>query len=261
VLRIWRCSSSDYINNWDKLFESPFKSDVYFFSTRLHLDQKWGTPNPISIRDREFGATRLRAFGVYNFRIVDPKAFHLHVSGTCERYTVSDLAGQLRSTIVGAITDLFAESAVPFLDLAANQDELAVALRAKLAPSFQSLGLELAGFVIENLSLPEALQQVLDQRIGASMAGDLDRYTKFQVASHVGTAASNEGGLAGIGAGLATALVMGNTMTEALGDPARSARAERDVIQLLERLHDLKQKGVVTEDEFKAKKAELLGNL
>jgi membrane protease subunit (stomatin/prohibitin family) len=250
-----------YLNNWDKLFESPFKSDVYFFSTRLRLDQKWGTPNPISIRDREFGAIRLRAFGIYSFRIVDPKAFHLQVSGTRERYTIDELSGQLRTTIVGAITDLFAESAVPFLDLAANQDELAAQLRAKVVASFHALGLELAHFVIENLSLPDELQKVLDQRIGVSMAGDLERYTKFQAASHIGTAAANEGGLAGIGAGLATGLAMGKTMSEALDAPVRSARAERDVVQLLERLHDLKQKGVVTEDEFNAKKAELLGNL
>src|SRR5438874_8154239 len=105
-----------YLKNWDKLFESPFKSDVYFFSTRLQLNRKWGTPNPITIRDKEFGAVRLRAFGIYTYQISDPKAFHKTISGTRPVYTVDDLDEQLRNTIVSSITDMFAESAVPFLD-------------------------------------------------------------------------------------------------------------------------------------------------
>jgi hypothetical protein len=129
------------LRNWDKLFQSPFKSDVYFFSTRLKVDQKWGTPNAITIRDKEFGAVRLRAFGIYSYRIVDAKAFHVNVSGTRERYGVDELSGQLRSTIVGAITDLFAESQIPFLDMAANQDEFANQLRAKAGGGFKAIGL------------------------------------------------------------------------------------------------------------------------
>src|SRR6516225_6991031 len=101
-----------YLQNWDKLFESPFKSDVYFFSTRLKLDRKWGTPQPITIRDKDFGMVRMRAFGLYSYRIVDPKAFHTEVSGTREHYTVDDLDGQLRGTIIGAMTDLFGSSGV-----------------------------------------------------------------------------------------------------------------------------------------------------
>ncbi|MGB8437580.1 MAG: SPFH domain-containing protein, partial [Burkholderiales bacterium] len=176
-----------YLKNWDKLFESPFKSDVYFYSTRLQVDQKWGTPNPITFRDKEFGAVRLRAFGIYTYRIVDPKAFYLNVSGTRERYMGDDLSGQLRNTIVGSMTDLFAESGIPFLDLAANQDELAAKLREKLADNFKALGLELSGFVVENVSLPEDLQKILDQRIGMNMVGDMARYTQFQVASSIPT--------------------------------------------------------------------------
>ena len=258
------------LRNWDKLFQSPFKSDVYFFSTRLKVDQKWGTPNAITIRDKEFGAVRLRAFGIYSYRIVDPKSFHVNVSGTRERYTVDDLAGQLRSTIVGAITDLFGESQIPFLDMAANQDEFAAQLRAKAADGFKAMGLELASFVVENLSLPEELQKILDQRIGMGMVGDMQRYTQFQVANSIPAAAANPGGLAGIGAGLATGVAMGQAMTQAIGQaiqpagaaPAAAAPAKpEDVTQLLEKLHDLKTKGVLTEDEFNAKKAELLKRL
>jgi membrane protease subunit (stomatin/prohibitin family) len=259
-----------HLRNWDKLFQSPFKSDVYFFSTRLKVDQKWGTPNAITIRDKEFGAVRLRAFGIYSYRIVDPKAFHVNVSGTRERYGVDELSGQLRSTIVGAITDLFAESQIPFLDMAANQDEFANQLRAKAGDSFKAIGLELASFVVENLSLPEELQKILDQRIGMGMIGDMQRYTQFQVANSIPAAAANPGGLAGIGAGLATGVAMGQAMTQAIGQaiqpagapPAAAAPAKPgDVTQLLEKLHDLKTKGVLTEDEFNAKKAELLKRL
>jgi membrane protease subunit (stomatin/prohibitin family) len=218
------------LRNWDKLFQSPFKSEVYFFSTRLKVDQKWGTPNAITIRDKEFGAVRLRAFGIYSYRIIDPKAFHVNVSGTRERYGIDELSGQLRSTIVGAITDLFAESQIPFLDMAANQDEFAAQLRAKAGDGFKAIGLELASFVVENLSLPEELQKILDQRIGMGMIGDMQRYTQFQVANSIPAAAANPGGLAGIGAGLATGVAMGQAMTQAIGQAIqrrRDARARR----------------------------------
>jgi len=263
-----------YLKNWDKLFESPFKSDVYFFSTRLQVDQKWGTPNPITFRDKEFGAVRLRAFGIYTYRIVDPKAFYLNVSGTRERYVGDDLSGQLRNTIVGSMTDLFAESGIPFLDLAANQDELAAKLREKLADNFKALGLELSGFVVENVSLPEDLQKILDQRIGMNMVGDMARYTQFQVASSIPTAAANEGGVAGAGAGLGAGLAMGQVMAQSLGQTmqnsggaqggasgAEKKESAQDVMQLLEKLHDLKTKGVLSEDEFNTKKADLLKKL
>jgi len=263
-----------YLKNWDKLFESPFKSDVYFYSTRLQVDQKWGTPNPITFRDKEFGAVRLRAFGIYTYRIVDPKAFYLNVSGTRERYVGDDLSGQLRNTIVGSMTDLFAESGIPFLDLAANQDELAAKLREKLADNFKALGLELSGFVVENVSLPEDLQKILDQRIGMNMVGDMARYTQFQVASSIPTAAANEGGVAGAGAGLGAGLAMGQAMAQSLGQTmqnsggaqggasgAEKKESAQDVMQLLEKLHDLKTKGVLSEDEFNTKKADLLKKL
>jgi len=129
--------------NWDKLFESPFKSDVYFFSTRLRLNQKWGTSNPITLRDREFGAVRLRAFGIYTFRIAAPHVFYQKVSGSRDTYTVGDVEGQLRNSVVAVLTDHFAESSIPFLDMAANQVELGAAVADKLRPMFADLGLAL----------------------------------------------------------------------------------------------------------------------
>src|SRR6266478_6119744 len=141
--------------NWDKLFQSPFKSDVYFFSTRQQLNQKWGTPNPITFRDKEFGAVRMRAFGIYSYHIADAKTFYQKVSGTRDAYTVPEIEGQLRNTIIGRMTDTIAESTVPFLDMAANQMEFSQKISDFLAPSFAALGLSLDSLVVENLSLPD----------------------------------------------------------------------------------------------------------
>ena len=146
-----------YLKNWDKLFESPFKSDVYFFSTRQQTDQRWGTPQPITIRDKDFGAVRLRAFGNYAYSIVDPRAFHTKISGTREAYTVAELDGQLRGVFLQHISDAIAESGIPFLDLAANQIEFANALSKELTPAFAELGLRLDLVTVQNLSLPEEL--------------------------------------------------------------------------------------------------------
>jgi membrane protease subunit (stomatin/prohibitin family) len=160
-----------YLKNWDKLFESPFKSDVYFFSMRQQVDRRWGTPQPITIRDKEFGAVRLRAFGNYTYRIADPKVFHTSISGTRDIYTVGDLDGLLRGMFLQHISDAIAESKIPFLDLAANQIEFAAALATELLAPFAAIGLKLEAVTVQNLSLPEELQKVMDQRIGMGMVG------------------------------------------------------------------------------------------
>ncbi|HEY4365329.1 MAG TPA: SPFH domain-containing protein [Bryobacteraceae bacterium] len=203
--------------NWDKAFQNPFKSDVYFFSTRLKTDQRWGTATPITIRDKEFGAIRIRGYGIYSWHIDNPRQFHTKVSGTREMYKVLDLEGQLRNTIVSRMTGAFAESGVPFLDMAANQTELAAHIAEGLKPMFADLGLALDSFVVENLSLPEELQKMLDTRVGMNMLGDMNRYTQFQVANSMPIAAANQGGgVAGIGVGLGAGMVMGNQMMNAM---------------------------------------------
>src|ERR1700752_4632076 len=203
--------------NWDKAFKSPFKSDVYFFSTRLQTNQHWGTPNPITIRDKEFGAVRIRAFGIYTYRIADAKVFYSKVGGTRDVYAVADLEGQLRNTIIGRMTDTFANSQLPFLDMAANQVALSDKIAEQLKPSFTQLGLSLESFVVENLSLPDELQKILDQRISMNMVGDMGRYTQYQVAQSIPIAAANEiGGAAGIGAGLGAGVAMGQAMMDAV---------------------------------------------
>jgi membrane protease subunit (stomatin/prohibitin family) len=204
--------------NWDKLFESPFKSEVYFFSLRLRINQPWGTPNPITIRDREFGAVRLRAFGVYSYRVADPRVVFQRLSGTRAAYAVADLDGQLRSTLVSALTAHFGDSNVPFLDMAASQPVLAAAVHERARGAFTELGLALEGFQIQNISLPDELQARLDERIGMGIVGDPGRYTQFQAARAIPTAAAAPGGAAGAGVGLGAGIAMGQSISRAVAD-------------------------------------------
>jgi membrane protease subunit (stomatin/prohibitin family) len=204
------------LRHWDKLFESPFKSEVYFFSTRLRLNQTWGTANPLAIRDREFGAVRVRGFGVYSYRVNDASVFFRNISGTRETYAVAELEGQLRSTLITTLTTHLGESQVPFLDMAANSDALGRAVLQKARPAFAALGLGLEDFQIQNVSLPEDLQKRLDERIGMGIVGDLPRYTQFQVAQSIPTAAAAPGGAAGAGVGLGAGIAMGQAMSRGI---------------------------------------------
>jgi len=202
--------------NWDKEFQSPFKSEVYFFSTRLEIDQKWGTATPITIRDKEFGAVRLRCYGIYSYRIVDQRTFFTQISGTRATYYVGDLEGQLRNTIVARMSEIFASSDLSFLDMTAKQGLLGEKIIEQIKPAFASLGLELNQFVVENISLPDELQKILDQRIGMNMVGDLGRFTQFEAAESLDIAAANQGGAAGMGMGLGAAAAVAQTLSASL---------------------------------------------
>ena len=271
-----------YLKNWDKLFESPFKSDVYFFSTRQQIDQKWGTPQPITVRDADFGAVRLRAFGNFAFRIADPKLFHTEISGTRDTYTVQDLDGQLRGLVLQNISNAIAASGIPFLDLAANQLKFAEALSTQLAPEFGKIGLKLEGMTVQNVSLPEELQKILDQKIGMGMVGnDMGKFMQYQTAQAIPKfaegAGSGGGGIAGDAMGLGAGVALGQVLAQNLaaglqGNTAGAAAATaaaaqaagvkpEDVMATLEKLGELKAKGILTQDEFDAKKAELLKKL
>ena len=216
--------------NWDKEFESPFKSDVYFFSTRLQMDQKWGTATPITIRDKEFGAVRLRGYGIYSYRISDPRTFFAQVSGTRDTFYASQLDGQLHNTIVARMTDIFANSDVAYLDMAAKQATLGAKIGEQMKPTFAALGLELAQFVVESISMPDDLQEIIDQRIGVGMAGDIGRYTQFEAAQALELAAANTGGTAGMGVGIGAGAAMAQAMMPAAKQtasaPATTAAAK-----------------------------------
>jgi membrane protease subunit (stomatin/prohibitin family) len=269
-----------YLKNWDKLFESPFKSDVYFFSTRQQIDQKWGTPQPITIRDADFGAVRLRAFGNYAFRVADPKLFHTEISGTRETYSVQDVDGQLRGLVLQNISQAIASSGIPFLDLAANQLKFAEALSNQLEPAFAAIGLKLEGMTVQNLSLPEELQKILDQKIGMGMVGnDMGKFMQYQTAQAIpGMVAAGGGGSGiagdamGLGAGVALGQVLAQNLAQGLNPAAHAPVAAPapaaavgikpdEVMATLEKLADLKAKGILTEEEFASKKAELLKKL
>ena len=272
-----------YLKNWDKLFQSPFKSDVYFFSTRQQIDRRWGTTQPVTIRDKDFGAVRLRAFGNYAYAIADAKLFHTTISGTRDRYTVEDLDGQLRGLMLQHISDAVAQSGVPFLDLAANQVEFAKQLQEATAPEFAKLGLALASVTVQNVSLPEELQKIMDQKIGMGMVGgDMGKFMQYQTAQAIpkfaeGAAGAGGGGgvvgdAMGLGAGVALGQVMAQQLSQGLqgGGAAAAAAAgaaapagikPEEIMATLEKLADLKGKGILTEDEFAAKKAELLKKL
>ena len=267
-----------YLKNWDKLFESPFKSDVYFFSTRQQTDQKWGTPQPITVRDKDFGAVRIRAFGNYAFRVADPKLFHTEISGTRELYTTADLDGQLRGLVMQNISSAIAASGIPFLDLAANQLVFAQALTTALAPEFAKLGLKLENMTVQSVSLPDELQKILDQKIGMGMVGnDMGKFMQYQTAQAIPKFAEGAGGGGGIagdamglGAGVALGQVLAQNLSAGLQNNAGAAAAAiapvlgvkaEDVMATLEKLGDLKAKGILTAEEFDAKKAELLKKL
>ncbi len=265
-----------YLQNWDKLFQSPFKSDVYFFSTRQQVDQRWGTTQPVTIRDKDFGAVRLRGFGNYSYRVADPKLFHTEISGTRDTYTAAELDGQLRGLMLQHISDAVASSGVAFLDLAANQVEFAKALQAATAPSFAAIGLKLEGVTLQSVSLPEELQKILDQKIGMGMVGgDMGKFMQYQTAQAIPKfaegAGQGGGGVVGDAMGLGAGVALGQVMAQQLqhglqgsgpqGAAAPAGVRPDEVMATLEKLGELKTKGILTQEEFDTKKAELLKKL
>ena len=205
---------------WKFGFNSPFKSDVYFVSTRQFMDRKWGTANPVMMRDSELGMIRIRAFGSFAFRVKDPAAFMREVFGTSSLFTAEGVEGQIRSLAVSALSDAIAESGIPALDLAARYDELSRRALDTLAPRVAGLGLELCGFVIENISLPEEVEKAIDRRTSMGVAGDLNRYAQFQAAEAMREAASNPGGMAGMGVGMGAGAAVGQMFAQSLNGGA-----------------------------------------
>lgn len=246
--------------NWDKAFKSPFKSEVYFFSTREQIDQRWGTAQPIQIRDKEFGVIRLRAFGTFSYQIEEPTTFYQKISGTREEYTTSELDGQLRSLIITHMATKLGQGDIPFLDMAANQLKFSEIMKSELDLPFLQYGLKLNTFLVQSVTLPEELQQYLDKQSQMNLVGDLKKYANFQAADSISAAANNPGGIAGMGVGLGAGAAIGQTFAQAMPG-AGGASSEEDVYAKLEKLHGLVAKGVLTQEEFDKKKAELLKSI
>jgi len=242
------------LRNWDKGFQSPFKSDLYFFSTREQLDQRWGTPNAVVIKDKQFGPLRIRAHGIYSYKLKNPKTFFTKVSGTKEVFTTQELEGQLRSAILTHLATFMGKLEVNFIDMAANQMEFSNTLKGALVDLFSGYGLSLESFFVQSISLPEELQGHLDKMASMKMVGDLKNYAQFQAADSISIAAKNESGAAGAGVGLGVGMAMGQSMSGISGAETKT----ENPMETINKLHGMMKNGVISQQEFEAKKTELL---
>ena len=214
---------------WKYGFNSPFKAEVYFVNTKQFTDLKWGTSNPVMMRDNDFGMVRLRAFGIYSMRVSDPRAFIKEVAGTNAHFVTEDVQGQLKRMLVSGFSDALAESKIAALDLASNYDELGKFIKTKLTDDFSSYGLELTKFVVENISLPSEVEQAMDKRTSMGVIGDVGRYAQFQAADAMRDAAQNTGGGgAGTGAGLGAGFAIGNAMAGAMTNAMNQSKSGSD---------------------------------
>lgn len=206
------------LKSWKYGFNSPFKSDLYFINTRQFLDLKWGTSNPVMMRDSEFGMIRIRAFGIYSFKVADPTVFLKEVFGTSGLFTVDGVEGQIKRTLVSGLSDAIAESKIPALDLAANYEELSQYALKTLNPKIEALGLTLCSFIIENISLPEEVEKSIDKRTSMGVVGDLNKYAQYQAAEAMREAANNPGGgnMAGMGVGMGAGAAMGQMFAQSM---------------------------------------------
>jgi membrane protease subunit (stomatin/prohibitin family) len=202
---------------WKYGFNSPFKSEVYFVNTKQFTDMKWGTSNPIMLRDADFGIVRLRAFGAYSMRVADPGEFIKEIAGTNAQFSTEDIDGQLKRAIVTEFSDALGELKIPALDLAAQYKEIGEQIRAKINEDFKGYGLEVTKFYVENVSLPPEVEEAMDKRASMGALGDVQKYSQFQAADAMRDAAQNEGGGAGLGAGLGAGFAVGNQMANAFG--------------------------------------------
>ncbi|MCA1608371.1 MAG: SPFH domain-containing protein, partial [Acidobacteria bacterium] len=202
---------------WKYGFNSPIKSEVYFVNTKQFTDMKWGTSNPIMLRDNDFGIVRLRAFGAYSLRVSDPGEFIKEVAGTNAHFQTEDIDGQLKRAIVTEFSDALGELKIPALDLAAQYKEMGGQIRDKINEDFKAYGLEVTKFYIENISLPPEVEAALDKRSSMGALGDAQKYMQFQAADALRDAAQNEGGGAGLGAGLGAGFAVGGQMANAFG--------------------------------------------
>jgi membrane protease subunit (stomatin/prohibitin family) len=200
---------------WKYGFNSPFKSEVYFVNTKQFTDLKWGTANPVMMRDTDFGMVRLRAFGTYTMRVADPQTFIKEIAGTNAHFSTEDIEGQLKRAIVSSFSDSLGELQIPALDLAAKYEELGSTLRGKINEDFKSFGIEVSKFYVENISLPQEVEAAIDKRSSMGALGDANRYMQFQAADALRDAAQNEGGGAGLGAGLGAGFAVGGQMANA----------------------------------------------
>ena len=211
------------LKGWKYGFNSPFKAEVYFVGMRQYTDMKWGTQNPVTLRDAEFGMVRLRAFGTYSLQVVDPAKMLRQLVGTDPQFRTEEVSEFLRQNIVSQVGTALGSSNLPMLDLAANQQTIADTLAGTLTANLADFGISIPRFVIENISLPPEVEEALDKRTSMGVLGDLDKYTKFQAAEAIGDAANNPGG-AGEGMGMGMGMALGQQMANSLNQSSQPAQ-------------------------------------
>jgi membrane protease subunit (stomatin/prohibitin family) len=267
------------LKGWKYGFNSPFKAEVYFVNTTNVTDLKWGTQNPIMLRDPEFGPVRVRAFGIFSIRVGDAAKFLRSVAGTDGSFEVDEIIGQLKRTLVSRFTTALGQARIPVLDLAGNYDDLAQKLAPTLQADLQDLGLVIAKFLIENISLPPNVEKVLDQRSEMGILGNMQNFAAYQMAKSIPDAARAPNSLAGAGMGLAAGWAMGGQMAGAMGQamqppapapaaapvpvpaPAGNGGGAQSMVERLKKLDGLKAAGVLTDDEYAKKRAEILSEI
>ncbi|MGC8560743.1 MAG: SPFH domain-containing protein [Phycisphaerae bacterium] len=204
------------LKGWKYGFNSPFRAEVYFISTKQFTDLKWGTPNPIMMRDSDFGIIRLRAFGTYAMHVGDPATFLKQQVATNPVFESVQVSGQIRDTIVARFTDVIGQSHIPALEMAGNYDKISQLALQKIKADIATLGIELTLFYVENISLPPEVEKAIDTRASMGALGDMGQYTRFQTATAIPIAAANPGGMGSIGVGLGAGMAMGNQMGAAM---------------------------------------------
>lgn len=218
--------------SWKTGFDSPFKADLYFVNTKQFTDQKWGTVNPIMMRDPELGAVRIRGFGKFSFRVFDAEKFLNELFGTSASFYIKDISEYLRSMIISDISDTIAELKLSALDISAQIKEISAAVANNLDGDFKKMGLKLVNVVVENLSVPEEVEKMLDKRTEMGLLGDkMGTYMQYQAANAMTEAAKNPGGgLAGAGVGLGAGLGIGQIFTESFKSGMQNNNSQNETV-------------------------------
>ena len=254
------------LKGWKYGFDSPFKSEVYFVNTTQFTDLKWGTQNPIMLRDPEFGPLRLRAFGIFVIRVSEPAKLLKELVGTDGEFEVDEVIGQLKRTLVSRFTQALATAQIAALDLAGNYEAISDKVRPEIKKDFEDLGIDLAKFLIENISLPPAVEKMLDARSEMAVLGNVQNYAAYQMANALPDAAATPNSAVGTGMGLAAGLGVGQQMAGMFQAPVQAQTPQppaeqASMVDRLKKLDALKEAGVISDEEYAAKRADILSEL